>query len=253
METERGRWFLAEFARRNRQANTTQVLDAIAVLHDAMKRPKEDLHETRAQREKDDACVRQMRSGLQDMARAIAVTHQEISQIKADVRFPSRLYEATGELGAIIKATEVATFSILSAAENLQEQASTMRARGHSCSDCDRLEACATDIYAACTFQDLTAQRTRKVIDTLRFVEDRIARMLAAWDIAPLPQSVPGSAPPITPIWPADPRQQAAVDAMLGAADAVPPASSGTAQGTQPATLAEIDALSLQSRLYMFR
>ncbi len=30
MESARGRWFLAEYARRNRQADTTLVLDAIA-------------------------------------------------------------------------------------------------------------------------------------------------------------------------------------------------------------------------------
>jgi hypothetical protein len=32
METERGRWFLAEFARRNRAADTAAVLDALATL-----------------------------------------------------------------------------------------------------------------------------------------------------------------------------------------------------------------------------
>ncbi|MFD1333850.1 hypothetical protein ACFQ4O_17735, partial [Methylopila musalis] len=32
METERGRWFLAEFARRNRAADTGQVLEALARL-----------------------------------------------------------------------------------------------------------------------------------------------------------------------------------------------------------------------------
>lgn len=32
METERGRWFLAEFARRNRVADTAAVLDALSAL-----------------------------------------------------------------------------------------------------------------------------------------------------------------------------------------------------------------------------
>lgn len=39
METERGRWFLAEFARRNRHAETDRVLAAIARLEAAMAPP----------------------------------------------------------------------------------------------------------------------------------------------------------------------------------------------------------------------
>ena len=36
METERGRWFLKEFARRNRTADTEILLDAIARLEHAV-------------------------------------------------------------------------------------------------------------------------------------------------------------------------------------------------------------------------
>lgn len=36
METERGRWFLQEFARRNRAADTAQILDALAALEGRM-------------------------------------------------------------------------------------------------------------------------------------------------------------------------------------------------------------------------
>lgn len=39
METERGRWFLAEFARRNRHAETDRVLTAIARLEAVMTAP----------------------------------------------------------------------------------------------------------------------------------------------------------------------------------------------------------------------
>lgn len=36
METARGRWFLAEFAKRNRTADTSVLLDAIRTLHDML-------------------------------------------------------------------------------------------------------------------------------------------------------------------------------------------------------------------------
>lgn len=39
-ETERGRWFLDEFARRNRQSNTEMLLDSITKLEDAVARAK---------------------------------------------------------------------------------------------------------------------------------------------------------------------------------------------------------------------
>lgn len=39
-ETERGRWFLEEFARRNRQSNTEMLLGSIAKLEDAVARAK---------------------------------------------------------------------------------------------------------------------------------------------------------------------------------------------------------------------
>jgi chemotaxis protein CheZ len=36
-------------------------------------------------------------------------------------------------------------------------------------------------IFEACNFQDLTGQRIAKVLATLAFVENRVARMLEIW------------------------------------------------------------------------
>src|SRR5258708_4849363 len=43
----------------------------------------------------------------------------------------------------------------------------------------------AAHIYHACSFQDLTGQRTDKVIEALRFVEERIATMIDIWGKGP--------------------------------------------------------------------
>lgn len=238
METERGRWFLREFAIRNRQADTAEVLAAITTLQGAM------------QRQHDDQRIGKMRAGLLEMARAIAVTHVEIGKIQSDSRCPSRLFEATGELDAIMRATEMATSTILSAAEKVQEQAWTLRERQHSGGECDALEACATEIYAACGFQDLTAQRTRKVIETLRFVEDRIKLMMEVWDLNPVEPTAAEVTGSPAPIWPDDPAQQASVDAAFTAEHSLVAASAPSAS---PRSLAEIDALSVHDRLTMFR
>ena len=48
---------------------------------------------------------------------------------------------------------------------------------------CDLLDAKATAVYTACSFQDLTGQRTRKVIQVLRYLEGRINAMIDIWGL----------------------------------------------------------------------
>ena len=40
-----------------------------------------------------------------------------------------------------------------------------------------------TDIYESCNFQDLTGQRVRKVVDTLRSIDHRIAAICASFGL----------------------------------------------------------------------
>src|SRR4029077_20174775 len=70
---------------------------------------------------------------------------------------------------------------ILAAAEQVQEIAWTLRERGADSAICDALDQRATDVYSFCSFQDLTGQRTRKVVDVLQFLEDRIRAMIEIW------------------------------------------------------------------------
>ncbi len=48
---------------------------------------------------------------------------------------------------------------------------------------CDKLDQRATDIYTACSFQDITGQRTEKVVKALRFIEQRINAMIEIWGV----------------------------------------------------------------------
>ncbi|MDQ2082303.1 hypothetical protein RA307_19105 [Xanthobacteraceae bacterium Astr-EGSB] len=165
METIRGRWFLSEFARRNRHADTQMVLAAIDRLQATM-------HGERA-----DPTFERIRTDIRDMADAIAATRREIAAIRPD-REHTGIGEATEELDAIVMATERATSEILAAAETIQEMAWTLREQGLDAEVSDKLDACATDVYLACSFQDLTGQRTRKVIHVLRYLEERINAMV---------------------------------------------------------------------------
>jgi chemotaxis protein CheZ len=171
VETNRGRWFLAEYARRNRHADTKMLLTAIDRLEAAIRG------------ERTAESVDRIRFDLVEMAKAIARTKAEIAAIKPDGEQPGKFGEATEELDSIVGATEAATSDILAAAEQVQEIAWTLREQGLEAEVCDLIDAKATAIYTACSFQDLTGQRTRKVIQVLRYLEGRINAMIDIWGL----------------------------------------------------------------------
>jgi chemotaxis protein CheZ len=169
METGRGRWFLAEYARRNRHSDTMTLLGAIGRIEAAIR------GERTAQ------SVDRIRFDLFEMAKAIARTKAEIAAIKPEPEDAGKFGEVTAELDSIVQTTEAATSDILAAAERIQEIAWTLREQGIEPEVCDLINAKATDIYIACTFQDLTGQRTGKVIQVLRYLEGRINAMIDIW------------------------------------------------------------------------
>lgn len=95
----------------------------------------------------------------------------------------SRFSSATEELDAIVESTEKATSSILEAAEDVQETAWLLREQDVDGDSCDRLDARATDIYTACSFQDLTGQRISKVVQVLSYLEKRVCSMIDIWGL----------------------------------------------------------------------
>ena len=171
METARGRWFLAEYARRNRQADTTMLLKALDRIESAMRGE----HSVEP--------VDRIRFDLVEMAKAIARTKTEIAAIKPDADAHGKFGEVSEELDSVVQATEAATSDILACAERIQEMAWTLREQGLENEVCDLLDAKATEVYTACSFQDLTGQRTRKVIGVLRYLEDRINAMIGIWGL----------------------------------------------------------------------
>ncbi len=175
--SERGQHFLAEHARRARAEEMATVLTAIERLERSVT----------AERPVD--AVGSLRGGLAEMAEAISRTKAEISAISVPDGDQTRLTSASQALDAIVRATEQATSDILGAAEAVQEAAWTLRERNVEPETCEALDRHATAIYTACSFQDLTAQRTARIIYTLRYLEDRIASMIAIWgdEIARVP------------------------------------------------------------------
>jgi hypothetical protein len=171
LETTRGRWFLAEYARRNRHADTTMLLGAIERLEASLRG------------EATPRLVDRLRFDLVEMANSIVRTKAEIATIKPDADQHGKFGEATEELDSIVQATETATSEILAAAEQVQEIAWTLREQGLDPMVCDTLDARATEIYTACSFQDLTGQRTSKVIEVMRYLDARINAMIDIWGL----------------------------------------------------------------------
>lgn len=166
METARGRWFLAEYARRNRNSDTTMLLDAIGRIEQTLtgERMSQDLDK--------------LRFDLMEMSRSISRMKSEIATLRPTGNGVTHLEEATEALDSVVRTTERATSDILEAAEAIQEAAWNLRECDGDPSLCDILDKRATDIYTACSFQDLTAQRIGKIVYVLRYLEGRINAMI---------------------------------------------------------------------------
>ncbi|MCE7999914.1 MAG: protein phosphatase CheZ [Rhodobiaceae bacterium] len=174
METPRGRWFIEEFTRRNRTADTDKLLSAIEAIGNVAQAAVAPTQ-----------TVDVLRLELQEMSASIQQTRSEIAAIKPTDGGNNRIMSATGELDAIVTATERATSEILAAAERTQEIAEKLKEQGADEDLCDELEAHATAIFMACSFQDITGQRTTKVVQVLHYLEHRVNSMISIWGVEP--------------------------------------------------------------------
>ena len=172
LESDRGRRFLKEYLNRHKTPETTEILGAIQRLEKVVTR------------ERTVPDLDKIRLDIAEMHEAIERTKAEIANIKAEGDDDSnRFVDASHELDAIVTQPEGATQSILEAAEQIQEQAWVLREKGADDAACDEIDAKATEIFMACSFQDLTGQRTNKVVQVLRYLESHINLMIGIWGI----------------------------------------------------------------------
>lgn len=125
-----------------------------------------------------------LKAELDSIYEAIAKTKHEIATLHHTTGQDSHeMSRVTNELDAVVSGTEGATEGILSAAEFIDETANTLaaRLRGQDAELAHDIQEKVVQIFESCNFQDLTGQRITKVINTLRFIEDRIIRMMEIW------------------------------------------------------------------------
>jgi len=129
------------------------------------------------------AHIQILRQELQEMSVYMQQTRAEIAALRPDDSGNNRINAAKGELDAIILATELATSDILSAAERIHALTQQLPRTPDNQKICDEMENVATEILTACSFQDLTGQRTMKVVNTLRYLEQRVNSMIEIWGV----------------------------------------------------------------------
>ena len=106
---------------------------------------------------------------LEELSSFIEATKAEIAAIRPEEIPDEHIPEATDELDAVIEATEVATNSIMEAAEMIESVAEAV-----SDEQADVLSQAVTQIYEACSFQDITGQRIHKVVGALQEIEKKV-------------------------------------------------------------------------------
>jgi chemotaxis protein CheZ len=127
--------------------------------------------------------LNKLKSETDSIHRAISHTMRELASLHFGA-FDIERGRASRELDAVVDSTERATQQILDAAESIDEAADTLSAALKQ----DQEQALTSDIrdhvvriFEACNFQDLSGQRIAKVLATLTFVEESVARMLEIW------------------------------------------------------------------------
>jgi hypothetical protein len=213
----RGRWFLDEYARRNRSADTRLVLAAIERMERALS--AERGHES----------YRRFRAELLEMANAIADTRAAVDGGGPDAGTP--------EPAATPPAP--APPGVIASAERIQEVVWTMRERGIDPATCDQIAALAAAILSASALRDPHDRRAHALGEVLAHLERRIEAMLAA---CPPPEAAAALPTPANEnqVLPAQPLTEPALPAVAPVASAV--AVTAEAPG-QPPSLAAAAAI----------
>lgn len=173
METARGRWFLMEYARRNRHADTNLLLDALSRLERSIGRPAATGSDFRLRRD------------LSDMADSIQQTKRDIARSIAESSRDARLPPAETVFDEVVNLAERADTEAFNAAEHVQEIAWSLREGVQSQDLCDDLDRHAIEIYRASNQHALTTNRVRTILTVLRTMESRLQDMVEDWTAGP--------------------------------------------------------------------
>lgn len=110
---------------------------------------------------------------LIDLQHIIEESRREIGLVRpADIKGKD-IPDATDELDAVVEATAHASGAIMDCCDVIQEKAGEIGGV-HG----DAIMEQVTKIFEACSFQDITGQRIKKVVKTLKSIEEKVDQLV---------------------------------------------------------------------------
>ena len=166
MESARGRWFLQEFARRNRSADTLMLLDAIGRLQAALSGAG--------------AASPPPAAEIISLAEAIRSTRTSIAKTRNDM-LPEggAISDEPAIYARIAEQAKTTAHEIMSGSQRLQRLATEMRAANGNDEHASNVEANAHSFQTIAWSQDILSQRIAKAMGLLSHVDDRASAMAA--------------------------------------------------------------------------
>ena len=122
-----------------------------------------DLHEVHFQDE------------LAELLKYIEQAKADLTQIQPKHLSETKIPEASDQLDQVVAATEEAATKIMDSAEEISELAMTLDGEV-----AEKLETISTHIFEASSFQDITGQRVTKVVNTLKYLEEKLSALANA-------------------------------------------------------------------------
>jgi len=110
---------------------------------------------------------------LAELKRVIEEARAEVGMTNPGAIKDEHIPTATDELDAVVEATAEATGAIMDACEAIEEVAGKVGG-----DDGGAISLQVTNIYEACSFQDITGQRITKVVTTLKTIEQKVDRLI---------------------------------------------------------------------------
>jgi chemotaxis protein CheZ len=163
---------------------------------------------------------------VEELAQTLANARAEIAALQADDITESHIPSATDELDAIVAHTAAATDIILECCEKLDVLGPTLTGDAAQV-----VQDVTTQVYEACSFQDITGQRITKIVATLKSIESKVAHIIDVFgrdNFAPRAaesagNEAPGEVTPASllngPQLPGNAMDQSTIDALLASFD----------------------------------
>jgi chemotaxis protein CheZ len=161
----------------------SEIMNMLGAIKDAIVPARELSTSLIEEHRKDMQEALRLKVELDSIYEAIELTKREIATLRYAGSQGQEINRVTDELGAIVVGTETATNAILAAAERIDELAGNLSARlsGGDQEFAREISDQVISIFEACNFQDITGQRISKVVNAMKFVEERVHEMIEIW------------------------------------------------------------------------